>query len=75
MAKKKAILQHSVKKKYILFLLIISISCFTMSIIDNIKFSIILFFVGWLLVGILNIYSQSIVQSIVDKDKIGLCMG
>ena len=64
---------------YTTFTLGIALSWGTLSILNNnsitnriINFSLFLF--GWILIGILNTYSQTIIQCIVSKDKLDVAM-
>ncbi len=64
---------------YIAFIIIASLSWIVMTLCDInslsgriISFSF--FLIGWTLVGILNIYSQTLVQMIVPTEKIGVAL-
>ena len=64
---------------YTTFTLGIALSWETLSILNNnsiinqiINFSLFLF--GWILIGILNTYSQTMIQCIVSKDKLDVAM-
>ena len=64
---------------YTTFTLGIALSWGTLSILNNnsiinkiINFSLFLF--GWILIGILNIYSQTMIQCIISKDKLDVAM-
>ena len=64
---------------YTTFTLGIGLSWGALSILNNnsitnkiINFSLFLF--GWILIGILNIYSQTMIQCIVNKDKLDVAM-
>lgn len=64
---------------YITFAFGIAVSWGLLSILNNnsitnkiINFSLFLF--GWILIGILNTYSQTIIQCIVNKDKLDVAM-
>ena len=64
---------------YITFAFGIAVSCGLLSILNNnsitnkiINFSLFLF--GWILIGILNTYSQTMIQCIVNKDKLDVAM-
>ncbi|ERK60373.1 hypothetical protein HMPREF1983_00185 [Gemella bergeri ATCC 700627] len=64
---------------YIFFTLGFSLSWGILSIIENnsIKNMILiflLFLIGWILIDILNTYSQTMIQSIVKKDKLDIAM-
>lgn len=51
-----------------------SISMITIEGICGKVFVFLVFLVGWICVGILNIYSQTIVQTIVSKEKMGVAL-
>ena len=64
---------------YTTFTLGIALSWGTLSILNNnsitnriINFSLFLF--GWILIGILNTYSQTMIQCIISKDKLDVAM-
>lgn len=64
---------------YTTFILGISLSWGALSIVNNnsitnkiINFSLFLF--GWILIGILNTYSQTMIQCIISKDKLDVAM-
>lgn len=64
---------------YITFALGITVSWGLLSILNNnsitnkiINFSLFLF--GWILIGILNTYSQTMIQCIISKDKLDVAM-
>ena len=64
---------------YITFAFGIAVSWGALSILNNnsitnkiINFSLFLF--GWILIGILNTYSQTMIQCIVNKDKLDVAM-
>ena len=64
---------------YTTFILGIALSWGTLSILNNnsitnriINFSLFLF--GWILIGILNTYSQTMIQCIISKDKLDVAM-
>ena len=64
---------------YTTFTLGIALSWGTLSVLNNnsitnkiINFSLFLF--GWILIGILNTYSQTMIQCIVNKDKLDVAM-
>ena len=64
---------------YTTFTLGIALSWETLSILNNnsiinkiINFSLFLF--GWILIGILNTYSQTMIQCIISKDKLDVAM-
>ncbi len=64
---------------YTTFTLVIALSWGTLSILNNnsitnriINFSLFLF--GWILIGILNTYSQTMIQCVISKDKLDVAM-
>lgn len=64
---------------YTTFILGIALSWGTLSILNNnsitnriINFSLFLF--GWILIGILNTYSQTMIQCVISKDKLDVAM-
>ena len=64
---------------YTTFTLGIALSWGTLSILNNnsitnriINFSLFLF--GWILIGILNTYSQTMIQCVISKDKLDVAM-
>ena len=64
---------------YTTFILGIALSWRTLSILNNnsitnriINFSLFLF--GWILIGILNTYSQTMIQCVISKDKLDVAM-
>ena len=64
---------------YIMFILIISLCWMGMIFINNdslisklIVFA--LFFIGWVLIGILNIYSQTVIQMSTPRDKVTIVL-
>lgn len=64
---------------YITFTLGIALSWGALSILNNnsvtnkiINFSLFLF--GWILIGILNTYSQTMIQCVISKDKLDVAM-
>ena len=64
---------------YTTFTLVIGLSWGALSILNNnsitnkiINFSLFLF--GWILIGILNTYSQTMIQCIISKDKLDVAM-
>lgn len=42
---------------------------------NNIKIGVVLYGLGWFVVGIVNVYAQTMVQIIVPSEKIGSAMG
>ena len=64
---------------YVMFILIISLCWMGMIFINNdslisklIVFA--LFFIGWVLIGILNIYSQTVIQMSTPRDKVTIVL-
>ena len=42
---------------------------------NNIKIAVVLYGLGWFVVGLVNVYAQTMVQIIVPSEKIGSAMG
>ena len=64
---------------YTTFILGIALSWGTLSILNNNSITnriinFLLFLFGWILIGILNTYSQTMIQCIISKDKLGVAM-
>ena len=64
---------------YTTFTLGISLSWGALSILNNNSITnkiinFLLFLIGWILIGILNTYSQTMIQCIVSKDKLDVAM-
>lgn len=63
-------------KLYVYGMIIVSFAWISVSFFDtNIKIAVALYAIGWLVVGIVNVYAQTMVQLIVPGDKIGSAMG
>lgn len=63
-------------KLYVYGMSIVSFAWISVSFFDtNIKIAVGLYAVGWFVVGIVNVYAQTMVQMIVRGDKIGSAMG
>lgn len=63
-------------KLYVYGMSIVSFAWISVSFFDtNIKIAVGLYAVGWFVVGIVNVYAQTMVQIIVPGDKIGSAMG
>lgn len=61
---------------YVYGMIIVSFAWISVSFFDtNIKIAVGLYAVGWFVVGIVNVYAQTMVQMIVPGDKIGSAMG
>ena len=66
----------SLGKLYIYGMMIVALAWILFSNFqDNIKIGVILYGLGWFVVGIVNVYAQSMVQIIVLSEKIGSAMG
>ena len=64
---------------YTTFILGIALSWGTLSILNNNSITnriinFLLFLFGWILIGILNTYSQTMIQCIISKDKLDVAM-
>ena len=64
---------------YTTFTLGIALSWGALSIVNNNSITnkivnFLLFLFGWILIGILNTYSQTMIQCIISKDKLGVAM-
>ena len=63
-------------KLYVYGMIIVSFAWISVSFFDtNIKIAVGLYAIGWFVVGIVNVYAQTMVQLIVPGDKIGSAMG
>ena len=63
-------------KLYIYGMLIVSLSWMGISYFSsNIKIAISLYGLGWFVVGVVNVYAQTMVQIIVPSEKLGSAMG
>ena len=64
---------------YITFAFDVAVSWGALSILNNNSITnkiinFLLFLIGWILIGILNTYSQTMIQCIVNKDKLDVAM-
>lgn len=63
-------------KLYVYGMIIVSLAWICVSYFDsNIKVAVVLYAIGWFVVGIVNVYAQTMVQMIVPSEKIGSAMG
>lgn len=63
-------------KLYVYGMIIVSFAwAFVSHFSANIKIAVALYAIGWFVVGIVNVYAQTMVQLIVPGDKIGSAMG
>lgn len=63
-------------KLYVYGMSIVSFAWISVSFFDtNIKVAVGLYAIGWFVVGIVNVYAQTMVQMIVPGEKIGSAMG
>ncbi len=66
----------SLGKLYVYGMIIVSIAWISLSYFaTNIKIAVDLYALGWFVVGIVNVYAQTMVQMIVPSEKIGSAMG
>ena len=66
----------SLGKFYIYGKLVVSLSWISVFYFaTNIKIAVALYGLGWFVVGIVNVYAQTMVQMIVPSEKIGSTMG
>ena len=66
----------SLGKLYVYGMLVVSLAWISVSYFDtNIKVAVALYALGWFVVGIVNVYAQTMVQKIVPSEKIGSAMG
>lgn len=66
----------SLGKLYIYGMLVVSLAWISVSYFaSNIKVAVALYAIGWFVVGIVNVYAQTMVQMIVPSEKIGSAMG
>lgn len=66
----------SLGKLYIYGMLILSVFWLGVSQFSkNILLAVILYGLGWFVVGVVNVYAQTMVQILVPKDKLGSAMG
>ena len=76
----KKILQNiKIGTLYITFTFGVAVSWGLLSILNNNSIAnkiinFLLFLIGWILIGILNTYSQTMIQCIVNKDKLDVAM-
>ncbi len=79
LANVKLLQKQKIGKVYTYFIFLTALCWFAMSIMPMtsiISRSIIFlcFLLGWILIGVLNIYSQTIVQTVVPLDKVGVAL-
>ena len=66
----------SLGKLYVYGMLVVSLAWISVSYFaTNIKVAVALYALGWFVVGIVNVYAQTMVQMIVPSEKIGSAMG
>lgn len=66
----------SLGKLYVYGMIIVSVAWLGVSYFsNNIKISIALYGLGWFVVGVVNVYAQTMVQMIVPSERIGSAMG
>ena len=66
----------SLGKLYVYGMLVVSLAWISVSYFaSNIKLAVALYALGWFVVGIVNVYAQTMVQMIVPSEKIGSAMG
>lgn len=66
----------SLGKLYVYGMVIVSLARISVSYFDtNIKVAVSLYAIGWFVVGIVNVYAQTMVQMLVPSPKIGSAMG
>ena len=66
----------SLGKLYVYGMLIVSLAWISLSYFAaNIKLAVALYALGWFVVGIVNVYAQTMVQMLVPSEKIGSAMG
>ena len=66
----------SLGKLYVYGMILVSLSWISLSYFgSNIKVAVALYALGWFVVGIVNVYAQTMVQMIVPSEKIGSAMG
>ncbi|KGF04754.1 MFS transporter [Anaerococcus lactolyticus] len=66
----------SLGKLYVYGMLVVSLAWISVSYFaSNIKIAVALYALGWFVVGIVNVYAQTMVQMIVPSEKIGSAMG
>lgn len=66
----------SLGKLYIYGMMIVALAWILFSNFqNNIKIEVVLYGLGWFVVGVVNVYAQTMVQIIVPSEKIGSAMG
>lgn len=66
----------SLGKLYVYGMIVVSLAWISVSYFaSNIKVAVTLYALGWFVVGIVNVYAQTMVQMIVPSEKIGSAMG
>ena len=66
----------SLGKLYIYGMMIVALAWILFSNFqNNIKIGVVLYGLGWFVVGVVNVYAQTMVQIIVPSEKIGSAMG
>lgn len=66
----------SLGKLYVYGMIVVSLAWISVSYFaTNIKVAVALYALGWFVVGIVNVYAQTMVQMIVPSEKIGSAMG
>lgn len=66
----------SLGKLYVYGMILVSLAWISVSYFaTNVKLAVILYGLGWFVVGIVNVYAQTMVQMIVPSEKIGSAMG
>ena len=66
----------SLGKLYVYGMFIVSLAWISLSYFAaNIKLAVALYALGWFVVGIVNVYAQTMVQMLVPSEKIGSAMG
>lgn len=66
----------SLGKLYVYGMILVSLAWISVSYFaSNIKVAVALYALGWFVVGIVNVYAQTMVQMIVPSEKIGSAMG
>lgn len=66
----------SLGKLYVYGMILVSLAWISVSYFaTNIKVAVALYALGWFVVGIVNVYAQTMVQMIVPSEKIGSAMG
>lgn len=66
----------SLGKLYIYGMMILALAWILFSYFENnIKIGVVLYGLGWFVVGVVNVYAQTMVQILVPSEKIGSAMG